>query len=205
MKKATLPVHFVTQSPGSKGFRLLLSVFLLFVLTGLWPTTETSLWAQEAISGDRPTPSSVDEVITPMERSFEKAPPKEAPDKELHPFFRDQTLKLNLRTYYKYNDKFDDSVSEAWTVGGSLSYKTGYLFDHLAFGAAVYTSQPLYAPDDRDGTLLLKPGQKGYDVLGQLYGEIKVLPDNFLRFYRQEYDTPYMNKNDNRMTPNTFE
>ena len=203
-KKACHAVRCLTPFPDRESRRWILFVFILIFLTGLL-LSETSLWAQEAISQDTPTPSSVDEVINPMDRAFEKAPPKEEPAKEIHPFFRDQKLNLNLRTYYKYNDKFDDSVSEAWAIGGSLTYKTGYLFDHLAFGAAVYTSQPLYAPDDRDGTLLLKPGQEGYDVLGQLYGEIKVLPDNFLRFYRQEYDTPYMNKNDNRMTPNTFE
>jgi len=32
-------------------------------------------------------------------------------------------------------------------------------------------------------------GQDGYTVLGQFYGEIKVFPDNFLRLYRQEYNT----------------
>ena len=96
-------------------------------------------------------------------------------------------------------------MSEAWAIGGALRYKSGYFFDLFGVGAAVYTSQPLYAPEERDGTLLLKPGGDGYTVLGQLYGEIKFLPDNFFRFYRQEYNTPYINKNDNRMTPNTFE
>jgi len=146
-----MPNCTVRSKPGVTGRRRSAFRGMLFLTAGL-SLLALLLWgnatvhAQEAISQDRPTPAAVDEVITPMERSFEKAPPKEAPDKELHPFFRDQTLKLNLRTYYKYNDKFDDSVSEAWAIGGSLSYKTGYLFDHLAFGAAVYTSQPLYAP-----------------------------------------------------------
>jgi hypothetical protein len=203
MMKATYTLRFLTPTPVSRGVLRYLWLCLLFVLMGLWTTT--SLWAQEAISQEEPTPASVDEIINPMDRAFLKAPPKEEPAKEIHPFFRDQKLDLNLRTYYKYTDKYDDSLNEAWAIGGSLSYKTGYLFDHLAFGAAVYTSQPLYAPDDRDGTLLLKSGQQGYDVLGQLYGEIKILPDNFLRFYRQAYDTPYMNKNDTRMTPVTFE
>jgi hypothetical protein len=140
-----------------------------------------------------------------MDRTFEKEPPREVPEKPVHPFFRDQRLDLNLRTYYLYKDKYDDSLSEAWAIGGALAYKSGYLLEHFALGAAVYTSQPLYAPSDRDGTLLLGPGQEGYTVLGQLYAEIKVIPDNFFRFYRQAYDTPFINKNDNRMTPNTFE
>ena len=60
-------------------------------------------------------------------------------------------------------------------------------------------------PEDRDGTLLLRPGQQGYTVVGQLYGRVKLVEDNFINIYRYEYNTPYINKNDNRMTPNTFE
>jgi hypothetical protein len=186
----------------SKGM-LFLAAGLGFLAMLLWGSAPVR--AQEA-SGDRPTPSSVDEVVNPMDRSFEKAPPKEEPAKPAHPFFRDQKLDLNLRTFYKYNDKgADNSLSEAWAVGGALTYKSGYFLDHFALGGTVYTSQPLYAPEERDGTLLLKPGQEGYTVLGQLYGEVKIVPDNFFRFYRQEYNTPYINKNDFRMTPNTFE
>jgi len=182
---------------------LFLAAGIAFLTMLVWGSA--TIQAQEA-SGDRPTPSSVDEISGPMDRTFEKAPPKEEPAKPAHPFFRDQKLDLNLRTFYKYNDKgADNSLSEAWAVGGALTYKSGYFLDHFALGGTVYTSQPLYAPEERDGTLLLKPGQEGYTVLGQLYGEIKVVQDNFFRFYRQEYNTPYINKNDFRMTPNTFE
>jgi len=125
--------------------------------------------------------------------------------KDTDPFFRDTALDVNLRTYYFYRDKYDDSVSEAWAIGGALSYKSGWFLDHFGVGAVLYTSQPLYAPDDRDGTLLLKPGQEGYTVLGQLYGRIKLTEENFINIYRYEYNTPFINKNDNRMTPNTFE
>jgi len=34
---------------------------------------------------------------------------------------------------------------------------------------------------------------------------VKLIDDNFINIYRYEYNTPYINKNDNRMTPNTFE
>jgi len=204
MKKACFPVRLLAPVPERESRGRVVSVFLLVFLTVL-SLTEAPLWAQEAISQETPTPSSVEGVISPMDRAFETAPPREAPDKAAHPFFRDQKLDLNLRTYYLYKDKVDDTVSEAWALGGALNYKSGYLLDRLAFGAAVYTSQPLHAPDDRDGTLLLKPGQEGYTVLGQLYGEVKIVPDNVVRLFRQEYNTPYINKNDNRMTPNTFE
>ena len=83
--------------------------------------------------------------------------------------------------------------------------KTGYFLDHVAFGATVYTSNPIYAPDDRDGTLLLAPGQNGYTVLGELYTELRIVKDLGITVGAKGYDTPFINRNDNRMTPNTFE
>jgi hypothetical protein len=203
---------FLSSLFGKSALRLIFSSSkaMLFLAVGV-SLLALLLWgnapalAQEAVSQETPTPSSVDEVVNPMDRTFEKEPPREVPEKPVHPFFRDQKLDLNLRTYYLYKDKYDNSLSEAWAVGGALAYKSGYLLDHFSLGVAVYTSQPLYAPEERDGTLLLAPGQEGYTVLGQIYGEIKVIPDNYFRFYRQEYNTPYINKNDSRMTPNTFE
>jgi outer membrane porin, OprD family len=171
--------------------------------------------AQEVISDEEPTPSSTDEVKTPMGRTFEE---KEKPPlprffpwvkeqlKDTPPFFRDTKLNLNVRSYYFYRQKYGtDSFSEAWALGGALSYQSGWFLDHFSVGSVLYTSQRLYGQEDRDGTLLLKPGQEGYTQVGQLYGRVKLIEDNFLNIYRYEYNTPYINKNDNRMTPNTFE
>ena len=68
-----------------------------------------------------------------------------------------------------------------------------------------YTSQPVYGPEDRDGSGLLQPGQGGYTVLGQAYAEVKFTDRIFGAVGLKEYNTPYVNKNDTRMTPNTFE
>src|SRR5258705_11714091 len=83
--------------------------------------------------------------------------------------------------------------------------KTGYFLDHIAFGATLYTSNPIYAPDDRDGTLLLAPGQNGYTVLGEFYTELRIVKDVGITVGAKGYDTPFINRNDTRMTPNTFE
>jgi hypothetical protein len=96
-------------------------------------------------------------------------------------------------------------VSESWALGGALSYQSGWFLDRFSLGSVLYTSQRLYGDEDRDGALLLKPGQNGYTVVGQLYGRARLFDDNFLNIYRYEYNTPYINKNDSRMTPNTFE
>jgi len=167
--------------------------------------------AEEALE-EEPPPTSVDTSATSMDKSFGKAPgyglqPKTLKEKlkDTSPFFRDTSLRVNLRSFYFYRDKYDHSKSEAWALGGAISYQSGYFLDRIGVGTTLYTSQPLYAPSDRDGTLLLQPGQDQYTVFGQLYTEIKVAKDVFIDLYRKEYNTPYMNKNDSRMIPNTFE
>ena len=112
---------------------------------------------------------------------------------------------ISLRSFTLIRDKFDDSESEAWAVGGWVGMKTGYFRDRFAFGATAYGSAPVAADEDKDGTLLLKPGQEGYAVLGELYGEFLINDDVRLSVGRRAIDTPYINRNDSRMTPNTFE
>jgi hypothetical protein len=157
--------------------------------------------------------TSVEQGATPMEdiemanpqTGFSLVGPPERPE-ERSPFLNDAKFSAQLRSVYFNREKYNNSNrSEAWALGGSLSVKSGYLADRLGFGAVAYTSQPLYAPEDRDGTFLLKPGQDGYAALGQLYGEYKFTDRIFGAFGDKEYSTPYMNKSDSRMTPNTFE
>ena len=114
-------------------------------------------------------------------------------------------FKFNFRTYYFHRDKFDGSVSESLATGGSIGLKTGYFLDHFSFAATGYTSQHLDGDPDRDGASLLAPGQEGYSVLGELYADIRIVDDLNLYVGRKELDTPYINRNDTRMTPNTFE
>lgn len=160
----------------------------------------------------RAASDSVEQGATPMDQidlanpqpGQVVAPPPEKPA-EASPFFSDAKVSAQARTFYLYRDKYDNSKSEAWAIGGSVSLKSGYAGNLFALGAVAYTSQPLYEPDDRDGTLLLQPGQDGYTVLGQIYGEFKFTDALLGAIGRKEYNTPYLNKNDVRMTPNTFE
>jgi len=116
----------------------------------------------------------------------------------------DTDWNVQLRTYYLDRTKYDDSESEAWAIGGSAGFKTGYFRDRFSFGATAYTSLPLYAPDEKDGTLLLKSGQDGYAVLGEAYGEMLFTEDVRMTLGARRFETPYINSNDSRMTPNTF-
>ncbi|MBL8351106.1 MAG: OprD family outer membrane porin [Burkholderiaceae bacterium] len=139
------------------------------------------------------------------------------------PFIRDAAAGFNARTFYM--DSEDNSkapaqtLKEAWAIGGKLFGRTGYWRDTLQFGASYYLSLPLYAPDGRDGTLLLAPGQETISVLGELYGRLKV-GDTRLTLGRQEIDlgyqrasgvrsnrgdATYLGRQDNRMVPLTYQ
>lgn len=107
--------------------------------------------------------------------------------------FDDATFTVHLRSYLfdRYNDAGDDPA--AWAFGGWLGYETDWLADVLKFGVVGYTSQPLWGPEDRDGTTLLKPEQEGYAVLGQAYAALK-FEEQVLTFYRQLVNQPEVNR-----------
>ncbi len=114
-------------------------------------------------------------------------------------------FRYRFRSFYLSRSDFDGSRKEAWAAGGWIGAKTSYLAERVAFGTTGYTSQRLHGELDEDGTRLLSPGQSGYDVLGELYTDIRVTETLHFHGGRKEYDTPYLNRNDSRMTPNTFE
>jgi hypothetical protein len=155
-------------------------------------------WPIAASAEDAPPP--------PLAPALERLIPQLTEERKTWtPFFRDADLTLHLRTYYFNRTKPDDSVNEALAFGGWIGVKSGWLFDTFAMGATLYGSAPLYAPDDRDGTLLLKPGQNGYYVPGEAWGALRYKDYALLTGYRQLVDQAYINPQDNRMTPNTFE
>jgi hypothetical protein len=106
----------------------------------------------------------------------------------LPPFMRDTDFHLHFRSYYLNRMKPDGTVNEAEAFGGWASYKSGWLLDTFAIGATFYGSAPLYAPEDRDGTLLLKPGQQGYYVPGEAWGALRYKDYALLKGYRQKVD-----------------
>jgi hypothetical protein len=119
-------------------------------------------------------------------------------------FIRDSAVTVHFRTYYLDRQKPEPPDSTAWAAGGWLGYESGWLADLFRVGVVGYTSQPVYAPKDKDGTLLLAPGQEGYSVIGQAYFQLKFAEQVFTG-YRQWVNQPEVNPQDNRMTPNTFE
>jgi outer membrane porin, OprD family len=180
-------------SVSKRGVRLpraCLALALLF-------TSLTSVRSAAAQDAPPPPPAP------PIERLF--APVREAL-KDLPPFLRDTDLKLHFRSYY-FDRKNPEGgpQNEAWAFGGWASYKSGWLLDVFGIGATFFSSARLVAPNDKDGSLLLGPGQKGYSVFGEAYASVRYRDYMVVQGYRQLVNQAYINAIDNRMTPNTFE
>lgn len=120
------------------------------------------------------------------------------------PFIDDTTFQLTSRSYYMHREFGDGKKAETFATGGSFGLKSGHWLDIASIGLTTYTSQKLYGPDGRDGTGLLKPGQKSYTLMGEAYIDLQFEPAQFAFGY-QRLDLPYLNGHDIRMTPNTFE
>lgn len=170
-----------------------------------------ALGGERELDEDSP-PSSASEIEAPIQRMFPEAPERRVPLfpwfhqplQKLPPFFADTQLEARFRTYYLRKDRTIDVLSEGWATGGSLYYRSGWLEDLFQAEVEGFTSQPLVAQNNRDGTLLLEPGQDGYSVLGIVNGTLRY-KGIALTGGRQYLDLPYLNRDDSRMTPNTFE
>lgn len=119
-------------------------------------------------------------------------------------FFDDATFTFHVRNYLFDLSHNGESNPAAWALGGWAGYQSGWIADVLQVGAVAYTSQPLWAPKDREGSLLLLPDQDSISVLGQAYAALRY-EEQVLTLYRQMVDQPEVNAHDNRMVPITFE
>lgn len=171
--------------------------------------------AQSAKQED-PIPANPGQSLTAIEKSFATLPSAEPlmlfPQmreqlQDTPAFLRDSKAGINFRSYYRdnvTNASTGAGWNEAWATGGSVSFETGRLFNLISGGMVLYTSFPVYAPLDHDGTGLLKPGQQQYGVLGQLYGKVHLVDTHEIIAGRYLYDTPFLGPHDNRMSPKTF-
>jgi len=176
----------------------------------------TSLFTRAAepdyLSGKQPVAPSVEQSQGPMDEAYsaEERLPSIFPGLKKHletaaPFWRDTQLSFLPRMYSLNRTRDGAKDIGAWALGGRLQYRSGWWQDRIQLGVSWYTSQKLHGHKDKDGSLLLKPGQQGFSVLGEAYLEVKLTDTTWARLYRQSFDLPYVNRQDTRMLPNTFE
>jgi hypothetical protein len=170
-----------------------------------------SAFAGEAVLQETTAPDSVDDLETPFEKGFEKEerrpplfPRLSQRLQSLPPFLRDTSLLLHLRSYaFNRLPTFGDRQA-AFAGGGWLAYQSGWWAERLSLGATLYTSQRFWGPSRFEGSLLLRPVQRSYSVLGQAFVKLRH-QSHVLTVGRLDLDLPYVNRRDNRMTPQTFQ
>lgn len=120
------------------------------------------------------------------------------------PFEQERTNTLHLRSFYQDRVRNGARDSEDWAGGGWLNAVGSYWDTRLKLSATAYTSQKIWADDDKIGSGALQPGHEGYSVLGEAYASLTL--DNLaVQVGRYAVDLPYVNTHDIRMTPQTFQ
>jgi hypothetical protein len=111
---------------------------------------------------------------------------------------------LQLRTYYFDQESTSGAPSQAWALGGWAGLRSPWWGDLFQGGIVGYTSQRLYGPDGEGGTRLLTADQGQITALGEAFGALRIAGQT-ITAYRQLVNRPFINPQDNRMVPNTFE
>jgi hypothetical protein len=179
--------------------------FLLFIMIGALEAQQSPPAGNTAATADSSTQTltSTEQGRTPITDSFKSRREKRV--EERRKAFAGTEFTWELRTYDLDRINSDDSRSAAWAIGSSAGFETGFFRDLVSFGATAYTSQPLYAPSGEGGTNLLTNNQTGYTALGEAFAQFRIDDDLGLTLGRRGIDTPYLSRNDSRMTPQTFE
>ena len=121
------------------------------------------------------------------------------------PFWRDSSLDLGVRVYDFRRENGIESISEAFAAGTELTFRSGKWRDRLSTVVSWHTSSAIDAPEGLGGTGLLAPDQSDLSVISRAYLQYDFGLTTSLRLYRQDFNMPYINRQDSRMIPNTFE
>lgn len=111
---------------------------------------------------------------------------------------------IRVRTFYKKTETLTETEQQAWALGGFAGLRSPWFGDLFQFGVVGYTSQRLYGPAGEGGTLILTSSQGSITALGEAFGAVRLAGQTFMA-YRQLIDRPFINPQDTRMLPNTFE
>jgi len=197
--------------------RFVTRICLLVWLVALVPSMATAQ-VSETIDNASPAPGSVEELAGPIDVAFPAAEiPPAAQWQGLadlisgkSPFWADMTLNGNFRTYYYLRDNAPTAIiqrNQALATGGVLNFESGRFGEFFSVGAEYFLSAPVDASDTTPGTGLLKPIQEPISVMGQAYvrGSFGDQGDQVVTLGRQRINKPFLNGNESRMLPNTFE
>lgn len=114
-------------------------------------------------------------------------------------------IDVHLRTFYMHRD-FKENIAEhreALTQAVHLNYY-GEITDSISLGASAYLNLRIHDDGDSNLTgLLTTDNGEGYAKLGQIYADVSLTDNTFLRAGRWFTGTPLLNDSDSRATPSS--
>ncbi len=167
--------------------------------------------ADEAAFEDAPVGTSVEDLKSPLERAIAEREREETLFPGLKrllqrfpPVIADSAVIARMRTYALPLRNSLDETAYAWTIGGKLALRSGWIKETVQAGIGIYGSYPLVEDDPQALTQLLRPGGTSYTIVGEGFLKLRWKGVEGT-IWRQELDLPYVNGSDSRMTPNSFE
>ena len=196
----------------SSKYRIFLSNILRVYVFALLIFSVPDLNAAEYRAAEVTAPRSVEDIDNTLSNVsnqilFYRGPVTRAIDdwrKDKGPYLRDGHVQFNFRTMDFRTDIIDIAEINAWAAPGEVAYRSGKWKDFLTVGASVYGSYELSGNENAGASGMLQLNGDNITTLGQAYLELN-WKGLIGRVYRQTLDVPYLNKNDSRMIPNTFE
>ena len=168
-------------------------------------------YGSEYLQLENIAPESAEEIAGGLEDVTR--PPRERPRLELFrgvldkasPFWRDSSLEGSVRVYDFQRESGVQPLAEAIATGTELTFQSGKWRDRFSGTFSWHTSFGIDAPSDRGGTGLLAPDQSDLSVISRAYLQYDFTESTVTRLYRHDFNMPYINRQDSRMIPNTFE
>ena len=121
------------------------------------------------------------------------------------PFWRDSALDLRLRAFDFQRDDGSMTIADAFAIGSELTFASGKWRDKWSLVGSWHTSSAIDAPEGLGRTGILAPDQSNLSVISRAYLQYDFPRKISARFYRQDFNLPYINRQDSRMIPNTHE
>ena len=124
---------------------------------------------------------------------------------EKSPFWRESSLVLSVRVYDFQRKNSEETIAEESAVGTELTFRSGKWRDRLSTVVSWHTSFAIDDPEGAGRGGLLGPNQSDLSVISRAYLDYEFGVATSLRLGRQDFNMPYINRQDSRMIPNTYE
>ena len=121
------------------------------------------------------------------------------------PFWRDASLDFRLRVYDFRRDNDIETIADSLAVGTELTFSSGKWRKRLSTVVTWHTSFGIDTTVGSGNSGLLGEGESDVSVISRAYLQYEFGEVLSTRLYRQDFNMPYINRQDSRMIPNTHE